>query len=166
MDALHAALDVQRRTRGLTWSAFVREISPASERTGRRLSLSTIKDVGTRAVAEVPAFCRCYAGSIEGPRVSCPAISQVDEASALLPDAPANMVLRFDTKKMYAAVDARRAERDMTWAQVAKETQRRELTRLSKGGRTGGRPTELNTIPRRNAPTVSVKPRSSARPAS
>jgi hypothetical protein len=52
LEALHAALDAQRRARGLTWSAALREISRVSERPGRRLSLSTLKGVGTRRVAE------------------------------------------------------------------------------------------------------------------
>jgi hypothetical protein len=67
-----------------------------------------------------------------------PGAPRVDEPTARLPDAPPDKVLRFDTRKMYAAVDARRAARNLTWAQVAKETSCSVsgLTRLSWGGRT------------------------------
>jgi hypothetical protein len=45
----------------------------------------------------------------------------VSRISGLLLPIPEHRVLRFDTKKIYAALDDRRAQRKMTWAQVAKE---------------------------------------------
>lgn len=56
-----------------------------------------------------------------------------------LPDVRPGQVLRFDTKKIYAALDAQRSKRKLTWAQVARETGVGvlSLTHLSKGGRTG-----------------------------
>jgi hypothetical protein len=47
--------------------------------------------------------------------------------------------LRFDTKALHEALDARRRERRMTWAQVADEVRLAppQLTQLAKGGRTG-----------------------------
>lgn len=48
-------------------------------------------------------------------------------------------VLRFDTRRLHAALDAQRTERELTWAQVAREVglAASSLTHLSKGGRTG-----------------------------
>ncbi len=57
---------------------------------------------------------------------------------ARLPDAPPNKILRFDTRKLHAALNARRIERNLTWAQVAKEARvsASTLRYLSKGPRT------------------------------
>jgi hypothetical protein len=58
-----------------------------------------------------------------------------------LPDAPSNRVLRFDTAKLHAALDARRTSQGKTWRQVAWEVggwvSDRSLMHLKKGGRTG-----------------------------
>lgn len=61
-----------------------------------------------------------------------------EDASARLPQVPPRHILRFDTKKLHAALDAQRVERKMTWAQVAKEVGLgvSSLTHLSSGGRT------------------------------
>ena len=138
LEALHAAVDAQRRARGLTWAGAVREIGRASERAGRRLSLSTVKGVGTRTVAEGDGVLQMLRWLNRAPESFMLGGPRVDEAVALLPHVPPDKVLRFDTRKMYAALDARRAERDLTWLQVAKETGSsvQGLTRLSKGGRT------------------------------
>ena len=56
-----------------------------------------------------------------------------------LPDVPAGKVLRFDAKKIYAALDARRIELAMTWPAVAKEigASASGLKYLAKGKRVG-----------------------------
>jgi hypothetical protein len=138
LEALHAAVDAQRRVRGLRWSAAVREIGRASERAGRRLSRSTVKDVGTRTVAGGDGVRQMLRWLNRAPESFMPGDPQVDDAGALLPHVPPDRVLRFDTRKMYAALDARGAERNLTWSQVAKETRCsvQGLTRLSKGRRT------------------------------
>ena len=56
-----------------------------------------------------------------------------------MPPVVRHQILRFDTRKLFAALDARRSERSMTWARVAEEVggvSAASLTRLSKGGRT------------------------------
>jgi hypothetical protein len=58
---------------------------------------------------------------------------------AALPSVERHQILRFDAKKMFAGLEAKRAERGITWTQVAREiggTNAAALTRLSKGGRT------------------------------
>ena len=57
-----------------------------------------------------------------------------------LPDLPSGQVLRFDTRKLHAALAARRMGRGLTWQQVANEIggmSATSLTHLKKGGRTG-----------------------------
>jgi len=54
-------------------------------------------------------------------------------------DAGNHQVLRFDTKRLFAALDAARLERGRTWVQVAQEigtVSPASLTHLQKGGRT------------------------------
>jgi hypothetical protein len=58
-----------------------------------------------------------------------------------LPYAGPHQILRFDTRKLHAALNQARIDRAMTWAQVASVIGRRtsagSLAYLSKGGRTG-----------------------------
>jgi hypothetical protein len=56
------------------------------------------------------------------------------------PEVGPSQILRFDTRALYTALDARRAERGMTWRQVADEiggVAAANLTGLAKGGRIG-----------------------------
>ncbi|HEY6299089.1 MAG TPA: hypothetical protein VIW95_05540 [Candidatus Binatus sp.] len=71
------------------------------------------------------------------PESFVPGHQQSESISERLPDIPVGKILRFDAKKLYAALDARRIERQMTWAQVAKEvgTSPAGLTHLSEGKR-------------------------------
>lgn len=61
-----------------------------------------------------------------------------EDASERLPHVPLHYVLRFDTKKLHAALDTKRIERKMTWVQVAGEVGVgvSTLIHLSRGGRT------------------------------
>lgn len=55
-----------------------------------------------------------------------------------LPQVTSSQVLRFDARAIYSALDTQRAERGMTWRQVADEIggfNAPSLTRLTKGGR-------------------------------
>jgi hypothetical protein len=61
-------------------------------------------------------------------------------ATELLPQVGPSQILRFDTRALYAALDARREERGMSWRQVADEIDAitaASLTRVSKDGRIG-----------------------------
>jgi hypothetical protein len=64
--------------------------------------------------------------------------TQQNCAPAELPSVPAGKVLRFDTKKLHAAVDAHRIERGLTWKEIASEigVGVSSLAHLSAGGRT------------------------------
>ncbi len=138
--ALYAALDAQRQTRGLSWSQATREINRQSERSSaHRLSPSTVRGTRTRAVAEGDGVLQMLLWLNRTPESFVPGHQESEEASARLPDISAQQILRFDTKRIHAALDAQRIARKMTWAQVAKDIglSVSSLTHLSRGGRTG-----------------------------
>jgi hypothetical protein len=138
--ALYEALDAQRQSRGLSWAQVTRQMNGQSERSfGHALSSSTVKGVGTRRVAEADGVLQMLHWLNRTPESFATDVQEYDEKETRLPEIPCNQILRFDTKKLYAALDAQRAERKMTWPQVAKEIglAASSLTYLSKGGRTG-----------------------------
>lgn len=138
--ALYAALDAQRQARGLSWSQATKEIGGQSGRSSARaLSPSTVTGTRTRAIAEGDGVLQMIRWLNRTPESFVPGKQQFAEADTRLPDIPANRVLRFDTRKLHAALDAQRIKRNMTWAQVATEVGIgiSSLTHLSKGGRTG-----------------------------
>jgi len=73
-----------------------------------------------------------------------------------LPEAGPARVLRFDTRAMHAALDARRRERGRTWTALAKEMP----------GFTPGMLTNLATGPLIGSPRVMAIPQWLGRPAS
>jgi hypothetical protein len=72
------------------------------------------------------------------PESFVPGHPESENSNARLPDVPAAKILRFDTRKLHAALEAQRAVRKLTWAQVGKEVglSASSLMHLSKGGRT------------------------------
>jgi len=140
--ALYAALDAQRQARGLSWPQVLMEMGRGSKRSStsaRRLSLSTVTGTRFRAAAEGDGVLAMLRWLNRTPESFVPGHRESKEISARLPDVPPGMILRFDCRKLYAALDARRIERKMTWAQVAEEvgTGASSLTYLSKGKRVG-----------------------------
>lgn len=137
--ALHAALDAQRKTRGLSWAQVTREMNGQSAPTSaHRLSPSTVTGTRTRAVAEGDGVLQMLRWLNRAPESFIPGHTHAEGTSARLPQVPPHHILRFDTKKLHAALDAQRLKRKMTWAQVAKEVGLgvSSLTHLSSGGRT------------------------------
>jgi hypothetical protein len=135
---LYAALDAERQARGLSWSAVTRQINRSSARVSRRgISVSTVTGIGTRAVAEGDGVLQMLRWLNRAPEDFL-RLRGVSRISRLLPPIPEHRVLRFDTKKIYAALDDRRAQGKMTWAQVAKKVGvgTSTLTHLREGSRT------------------------------
>jgi hypothetical protein len=134
--ALREALDAQRRERGLSWAGVMREMSRPDLRPGRRrMSASTVAGIGTRTVAEGDGVLQMLRWLGRTPESFIPGCREDD---GRIPDAPAGKVIRFDTRKLYAAIDAKRAERGLTWEQVSEETGWgvNSMANLTKGGRT------------------------------
>lgn len=138
--ALNDALDAQRQARGLSWSQVIKEMHQRSDRPStRRLSQSTVTGIGARAAAEGDGVLAMLRWLNRTPESFVPGHRESKEISTWLPDIPPGMFLRFDAKKINTALDARRLEREMTWAEVAKEigTNSGSLMHLAKGKRVG-----------------------------
>jgi hypothetical protein len=137
---LYAALDAQRQSRGLSWSQVASEINgPPKGNSRRRLSASTVTGTRTRTVAEADGVLQMLRWLNRTPESFVPGLPESEENSARLPDVPSHQILRFDTRKLHAALDAQRLEKNVTWAQLAREVGLgvSSLTYLSNGGRTG-----------------------------
>ncbi len=91
----------------------------------------------TKAAAEGDGVLAMLRWLNRTPESFVPGHKDSEEIDARLPEIPPGKILRFDTRKIHAALDARRIERKLTWAQVAKEagTGTSTLTYLSKGTR-------------------------------
>lgn len=136
--ALCAALDAQRKTRGLSWPQVTKEMHQAFKHgSTRRLSPSTMSGMRTRSSAEGDGVLAMLRWLNRTPESFMPGHQDSEQIGARLPDIPAGKILRFDTKKLHAALDARRIERKMGWPQIAKEIGigASTLTYLSKGTR-------------------------------
>jgi hypothetical protein len=96
-----------------------------------------VKGLQTKAVAEGDGVLQMLLWLKRAPESFIPGYRASEDMC--LPDVPSHQTLRFDTKKLYTAVEAKRAATGMTLAQVANEIGVRasNLTHLSKGGRTG-----------------------------
>lgn len=138
LSALYAALDAQRVARGLSWTQAMREINRQSVQPSiHPISASTVKGLRTKSVAEGDGVLQMLLWLNRSPESFIPGSQGSDDTS--LPEVPSNQTLRFDTKKLYTALETKRAETGMTWAQLANKigVSASNLTHLSKGGRTG-----------------------------
>ena len=141
LPALYAALDGQRTARGLTWAQAVREINtPFDGSTSRPIAASTITSTRTKPRAEGDGVLQMIRWLDRTPESFIPGFVPIQAPAFRLPIATPHQVIRLDTKKLYAALNARRTTRSMTWEQVSREipgTTISTLTHLARGGRTG-----------------------------
>lgn len=127
--ALYAAIDTLRQSRALSWQQVVREIG---------VSHSTLVGLRTRRAVEGDGVLQMLLWLHRTPESFVPGCDTAASPPDQSPDAP-NCVLRFDTRAIYAALDAQRARKGLTWTEVAQRIgglKPASLTRLSKGGRT------------------------------
>jgi len=139
LEALFHALDAQRLERGLTWAEVTREINRESERSPLHpVHASTVKSTRTQRVAEADGILQMLLWLRRSPESFTPGFSPSNARRIRLPEVPAHRILRFDTRKLHAALDTRRREKDLTWAALARElgVGPASLTQLAKGGRT------------------------------
>jgi hypothetical protein len=126
--ALHAALDARRTALGLGWAALAAELG---------VSAATLRGLGTRRTAEGDGVLRAVAWLGRSPESFVPgAESETVEAARLA--IPAAGALRFDARALYAALEAERRTRGMTWREVTAASgagSPAALTRLQAGGR-------------------------------
>ncbi len=139
VEALYLALDAQRCSRGLSWQQVARELRACfADVPARPISPSTLSGMRSRRVVEGDGVLQMLRWLDRTPESFVPSNEQVTERSASLPEVGKDRIIRFDTRAMYVALETQRAERGMTWKQVAAEIgglQPASLTRLKKGGR-------------------------------
>jgi hypothetical protein len=127
--ALYTALDTERCLRQMSWKEVAREVGGVSP--------STLTGMRTRGSVEGDGVLQMLRWLGRTPESFMP-VYQAAAGENSLPQAGPSQTLRFDTKAIYAALDARRLERKMTWQQVANEIgeiNASNLTRLAHGGR-------------------------------
>ncbi len=139
--AMHAAVDEQRRARGLAWTALAEETRPSGGHARRRVTATTLSRSGQQRAMEADGVLMILAWlrrtfedftNRNGPRAT-PSYDAVEPTKS-------DDMLRFDLPQIHAALDARRSAQDLTWREVADEIgwfQPNGLTRMKTGGRTG-----------------------------
>jgi hypothetical protein len=144
LKALYGALDEQRRSRGLTWAAATREINrtaPGEHAEGHPIATSTITSLKTKAVAEGDGILAMLVWLRRSPESFIPGFEGADsEWYRLREGLPKEQCLRWDTRKLHAALNAQRQDRGMTWQQVGQVIggfTPGMLMNLSMGGRVG-----------------------------
>jgi hypothetical protein len=144
LKALYEALDEQRRSRGLTWAAAAREINgiaPGERAEGHPIATSTITGLQSKTVAEGDGILGMLLWLRRTPESFIPGFEDADAKRFRLPEGLSKeQCLRWDTRKLHAALNAQRRERHMTWSQVAQAIggcTPGMLMNLSKGGRVG-----------------------------
>ena len=134
--AVYAALDAKREALGLSWREVTNQINSLFARSGARpMSQSTITGLRRAAVAEADGVLQILRWLDRSPEEFVAAT----DAAVKLPSVASDRILRFDTGSLYAALDAQRLQRRLSWAQVAAEiggVGGASLSRLSRGGRT------------------------------
>jgi hypothetical protein len=139
LQALQDALDAQREARGLSWAGVARQISDPFESTpALPVNTSTIRGVGKRMVAEGDGVLQMLLWLDRTPESFIPGHPWATADAARLPRVGPDEILRFDARAIHAALDARRSEKSMTWAEVGREIGSftpSGLTRLANGGR-------------------------------
>jgi hypothetical protein len=139
--ALYKALNDRRTERGLAWAEVVREINrPFQHVTSRPIAASTVTGMRTRWAIEGDGTLQMLRWLGRSPESFVPDCNGLDLAATRLPIVPDTQILRFHTRRLYAALDAQRVERGLTWVQVTRQTETEtptSLRHLAKGGRTG-----------------------------
>ncbi|HTW50293.1 MAG TPA: hypothetical protein VME45_00160 [Stellaceae bacterium] len=122
MNQLHATLNAERRARGLSWVDLAGEINkPFDGNPSIPISVATIRGIlSKRSVtsAVVLQILCCLRRSPESFLIGGAAARSAEE---MLPEPGPSRVLRLDTKALYAALDAERKMRGLTWEEVAGE---------------------------------------------
>jgi len=133
--ALLDAVEAQRRERNMTWAELAKTVG---------VSASMMKGMAARAELEtdsVLAMTRWLGRAVESfcGDDGAPAIEPGDVASS-------GRFLRIDTKALHAALDTARAERKLSWSDVAVQIARPEITASTLSGLAGTTRIGLNRL--------------------
>src|SRR5262245_28098655 len=116
--ALYEALDVRRRERDMSWLAVAREVGRFRT---RGVAASTITGLRDKRVGEGDGILQMLLWLGRTPESFVPGRKDADSDHYRLPAVPSHQVLRWDTRALFLALDAQRLERQLTWAEVARE---------------------------------------------
>jgi len=137
--ALYDAIDAQRAARGLTWREVAAEVSERCTRL-RPIALSTITNLKEQPHGEGDGILQMLVWLRRTPESFIPGVTDPLSPCFVNPTLSAGEILRWDTRALYDAIEARRRERQSTWAETARELKGFTpgmLTTLAKGGRIG-----------------------------
>lgn len=138
LHTVYEAMDAQRVARQLTWAAATRQMNGGGK--GRHpLAQSTIVGLEHKRIAEGDGVLAMLLWLGRTPESFVPGLPEADAERFRLPMPAPGQVLRWDTKALYTALDARRRDRALTWAALAREVggfTPGMLAHLSKGSRT------------------------------
>jgi hypothetical protein len=139
--ALYSVLDTERSARGMSWLEVTREINDLfRDVPAHPISASTVTGMRGRRVLEGNGVLQMLLWLGRTPESFTSRQDRVVREDEILPRVGPSQILRFDTRAIYAALDAQRAERGMLWREVAAEVggvTAASLTRLAYGGRVG-----------------------------
>jgi hypothetical protein len=141
LQALYAAMDEKRRSRNLTWGAVAAEINAQfRDVPGHKpIAQSTITRLATEKVSgSAPLQMMLWLDRT--PESFVPGFPNANADRFKLRKLRTRQILRFDTKALYAAVNAQRQAQGLTWNEVAAEMEigsANPLKGLARGGLTG-----------------------------
>ena len=125
----------------MSWLEVTREINELFRNVpARPISASTVSGMRARRVLEGNGVLQMLLWLGRTPESFASGRDRVAHEDEILPRVGPSQILRFDTRAIYAALDAQRAERGMLWREVAAEiggVTAASLTRLAHGGRVG-----------------------------
>src|SRR5262245_54963476 len=105
--ALYDAIDERRRERQLSWAAVAGEVN--RHRTTRRaIASSTITSLKDKPVGEGDGILQMLLWLGRSPESFVPGAADPDHDRYRLPELTAAQVLRWDTRALFLALDARR----------------------------------------------------------
>ena len=141
LQALYVAMDEKRRGRDLTWDAVTAEINAQfRDLPGHKpIAKSTITRLATEKTSGAGPL-QMMLWLDRTPESFVPGFVDADAERFRLRRLSTRQIQRFDTKALYAAVNAQRLSKGLTWNEVASEMRigsANPLRSLAKGGLTG-----------------------------
>jgi hypothetical protein len=131
-----AALDEERRARGLSWPALVEEINrPFAGTPSIPITVGTVRGIANKSSVNSGVVLQVLRWMKRTPE-SFLVPGAEPRADEVLSEPGVGRILRFDTRAMHAALDAERVRRGWTWKQLAEELPGfapNMLTNLAKG---------------------------------
>lgn len=124
VEALAAALNAARKTRGLSWQGVADEVNRAAERPGavRPISASTISGLAGRPMGvEGDGVLQMLIWLSRTPESFVPGHPGAARDEARLPIVEPPGLLRFDVPAIHRRLDAERQKRLIAWEDVARQ---------------------------------------------